>query len=328
MLEICLNDSDRAALEAALMTVYSPYEDFDRFRVGVFKAFSTLPDSLLADILRFRRYPESPGFIYLRNLPVEPDLKPTPTNGRPVTAKRHYVSEGCVAGVSLLLGEPIGFTTEKRGDLIHNIVPVKANALTQSNEGSKAFLSFHNDTVYDESGVYNRCNPDYLILYCLRPQTPQPVATHFAEARQIAAALSEQQVAILRQPLFEMAAPSTYTREYLGDVRKWSLPTPILAGPEDCPEICLAANGVRGVNEEAQRVLDELVAALHAGSIGGRVELTPGDALIINNRKGLHARDSFDARFDGSDRWLMRCYVRSSTWELRGRRTERPGVFI
>lgn len=327
MLEIRLDDSCRVELERALESVSSPYRNFDRFRVDVFKAFSSLPDNVLVEMFRFGRYPESPGFIYLRNLPVEASMPPTPTNGRPVTEKERFTSEACVAGLSLLLGEPIGFDTEKHGDLIHMVAPVEANALTQSNEGSKAFLSFHNDTVYSTDGVYNRHNPDYLILYCLRQQSTAPVLTHFVEASEIVAASSKEQVETLRQPWFEMAAPSTYTRERRSDVREWSKPTPILSGPDDCLEICLAANGVRGMNDKATKALEEMQALLLSGTIGGRTELMPGDALVINNRKGLHARDSFEPRFDGSDRWLMRCYTRTSTWDLRGRRTERPGVF-
>ncbi len=327
-----LEDRDRDLLydrlHEALEGIRSPYEDFDAFRIAVYKAFCTLPDDILAHIFRYRRYPESPGFIYLRNLPRERPLAPTPTDGRPHTRKSSYISEACVVGISLLLGEPIGFESEKLGDLIHNIVPVEANALSQSNEGSRAFLAFHNDTVYDKAGYYNSTNPDYLVLYCLRQQEGDPVLTHFVEAREIVEVLSAHQEEVLRSPSFRMASPSTYSREQRDGNPEWSLPSPVLTGPDDCPEICMAANGVLPMHDEAARVLDQLNELLHTGQLGGHVELTPGDVLLVNNRKGLHARGSYQARFDGSDRWLMRCYVRSSTWSLRDRRTERPGVFV
>ena len=44
-------------------------------------------------------------------------------------------------------------------------------------------------------------------------------------------------------------------------------------------------------------------------------------ALLINNRKGVHARSSFTARYDGEDRWLQRTYVRRSLWSIRYRVT-------
>ena len=40
-----------------------------------------------------------------------------------------------------------------------------------------------------------------------------------------------------------------------------------------------------------------------------QVRLEPGTALLINNRKGLHARSQFSARYDGRDRWLQRAFV-------------------
>ena len=49
------------------------------------------------------------------------------------------------------------------------------------------------------------------------------------------------------------------------------------------------------------------------------VYLQPGQMLLINNRKGAHSRTPFTARFDGTDRWLQRLYVRRSLWELRKR---------
>lgn len=42
---------------------------------------------------------------------------------------------------------------------------------------------------------------------------------------------------------------------------------------------------------------------------------------MINNRKGLHARSQFTARYDGRDRWLQRTYVRRDHWSIRYRAT-------
>ncbi|MDE9566909.1 TauD/TfdA family dioxygenase [Xenorhabdus bovienii] len=40
------------------------------------------------------------------------------------------------------------------------------------------------------------------------------------------------------------------------------------------------------------------------------VALSPGDALILNNRICLHGRSAISdtAKFDGTDRWLVRIY--------------------
>jgi L-asparagine oxygenase len=40
------------------------------------------------------------------------------------------------------------------------------------------------------------------------------------------------------------------------------------------------------------------------------VVLTEGDVLVIDNKKTVHGRYPFTARYDGTDRWLMRVLVR------------------
>ena len=52
--------------------------------------------------------------------------------------------------------------------------------------------------------------------------------------------------------------------------------------------------------------IDEALGERH------RVQFRPGDALLISNRKGLHARASFQPRCDGPDRWLLRANIHTS----------------
>ena len=55
--------------------------------------------------------------------------------------------------------------------------------------------------------------------------------------------------------------------------------------------------------------------ALHAICASGyseKVEILPGDILLINNKKTLHARTAFNPQFENnfSLRWLQRIYVK------------------
>lgn len=40
------------------------------------------------------------------------------------------------------------------------------------------------------------------------------------------------------------------------------------------------------------------------------VKLKPGDLMIVDNRRAIHARSGYTPRYDGTDRWLQRMYVR------------------
>lgn len=324
--KIVLEEAASAELRKTLLAMPSPYERFEDAIVAAHRALAALPASVELEIAAFARRPDSPGVMLIDGLPLDPKLPATP-EGRAVTDRASFIGEGCLLGLSSMLGEPIGFLSEKSGDLIHNVTPVAAGAYTQSNQGSKVFLNYHNDSVYDPDGYYHRYNPDYLILLCLRADREGRALTYYADARDVCRVLSPRDRELLRQPLYRMAAPSTYTREQAGGERVWSQPYPVLAGPEDTPEISVAANGVSAVTLEAQEALDRLFTALDDPRVHGVVALKPGNALLIDNRKGVHARSVFEPTFDGRDRWLLRTYIRRSLWEMRHRTTDRSRVF-
>jgi L-asparagine oxygenase len=315
--EIVLDDEVRDAVGAALLQLPDPVEDIDRSLARLRVVFAGLPIEQLQAVLDFGRHVDTPGVAMVRNLPVDPDLPPTPVDGRPSAEKRTFVAEGVLLGLSQLLGEPVGFTTEKSGGLIHDVVPVSAGAMTQTNQSSTVFLNFHNDIVHDEIGRYDVSNPDFLVLHCLRQDGAKEAVTYYADARDVSRALDPAVLETLRAPLFRLNAPGSYVRDVAGGAEVLAEPAPIISGPHACPEIAVSANGVRGLTGEAERALTELQRVCR--EVAHRATLEPGTALLINNRKGLHARSQFAAHHDGRDRWLQRTYLRRSLWTIRYR---------
>lgn len=56
---------------------------------------------------------------------------------------------------------------------------------------------------------------------------------------------------------------------------------------------------------------------LHVEAVAVPLRLRPGDCAILHNRLVVHGRTRFAARYDGSDRHLLRLYVADSLWPLR-----------
>ncbi|MDW6065037.1 TauD/TfdA family dioxygenase [Streptomyces sp. FXJ1.4098] len=83
------------------------------------------------------------------------------------------------------------------------------------------------------------------------------------------------------------------------------------------PEIASSANGVHAVSRDAEVALQRLQSTCR--EVAHEVFLRPGQALLINNRKGLHARSEFEPCYDGRDRWLQRTYIRRNHWSIRDR---------
>ncbi|MFJ6016539.1 TauD/TfdA family dioxygenase [Streptomyces sp. NPDC092952] len=317
LLTVDLPDPVRDALGERLASLPGPGRDIDWLMTRYLQVFAQLPTPVLQQLLDFGRHADTPGVGHLRNAPVDPRLPQTPGDGGPSADKTTFVAEGVLLGLSGLLGEPVGFTTEKNGQLVHDVVPVPGGAMSQTNQGSSVFLNFHNDIVHDASGRYDLASPDFLVLSCLRADHDGVAGTYYADARDICRALDPATLEVLRSPLFRMNAPGSYIRDVARGAEVFSDPVPMISGPESSPEVSAAANGIRADGARARDALDRLQQACRA--VAHEVFLRPGEALLINNRKGLHARSPFTARYDGRDRWLQRTYVRRSQWPIRHR---------
>ncbi|WP_322750113.1 MULTISPECIES: TauD/TfdA family dioxygenase [unclassified Frankia] len=319
--EVVLPDAIRDIMARELAALPDPTRNIDRAMARCYQIFAGLPVALLQQLLDFGRHSDTSGVSVVRNLPVDANVPATPTDGGPSREKSSFVTEGVLLGLSGLLGEPVGFLTEKNGRLIHDVIPVRTGAATQTNQSSTTFLNFHNDIVYDAIGRYDLSNPDFLVLICVRADHQGIARTYYADARDVSRALDATSLEILRSPVFRLNAPGSYVRDVAGGVDTLSEPVPIISGPDAVPEISVSANGVRGMTSAGQAALDRLQAACR--ETAHEVFLRPGQALLINNRKGLHARSQFTPRYDGQDRWLQRTYIRRSQWSIRYRAT--PG---
>ena len=63
----------------------------------------------------------------------------------------------------------------------------------------------------------------------------------------------------------------------------------------------------RPATRSAQHALATLREHLEARAVG--VVLEPGDLLLVDNRRAVHARTAFSPRYDGTDRWIQRLLV-------------------
>lgn len=314
--ELHLPDTVRDALTARLRRLPVLPGDADRLLTLCHQAFAHLPVHLLQELLDFGRHSDAPGVMLVRNLPRDEELPPTPG---PEGARQPLprVAEGVLLGLSGLLGEPMGVRTEKAGRLVHDVVPQRQGARTQTNQSSAVFLNFHSDIAYDATGRYDLANPDFLVLTCLRADHERRATTHYADARDLQAVLDPVTLTRLRSPLYQLNAPGNYTRAFAGGREVLSEPVPLLSGPAAHPQITLSANGVHGMTRGAREALDRLRAACR--EVAHAVKPAPGEALLVNNRKGVHARSPFAPRYDGTDRWLQRTYVRRELWSIRYR---------
>jgi len=267
-----------------------------------------MPLAVIQSIRRLLHGDTAHDVLLLRNVvPSAPELEPTPASLYP--SPRHAgtrLRELVLLGVMGLLGEPFTFASLYGGRIVQDVVPVRGAEDEQTSGGSKAFLEWHVEDAFSP----DRC--DYFGLLCLRGE--ETVATRIAAVKNLL--LGERHRAVLREDRFVIVPDIGHTLEGTGPRTL----TPVISGPELDPEICFDSVYMTPSDErdsDGREALDCVGAAIVRA--GADHTLKPGDLLIVDNRRVVHARTPFDPRFDGTDRWLMRTMVCSSPLQHRRR---------
>ncbi|GAA3305289.1 TauD/TfdA family dioxygenase [Dactylosporangium vinaceum] len=270
-----------------------------------------LTDSLPVRLRRFLhtfRSTEPAGCALITGLSVDDAaVGPTPVNWRAAGARREELYLGLLA---MVLGEPFTWSTLQHGRMIQNIVPVEGEAARQSGHG-QVLLEWHTEDAFHP----NRC--DYLLLLGVRNH--DGVATTTASIRDVT--LDPEQRAVLAEPRFQIRPDDEHLRQLAGvepaspglaQMRRMAedpQAVAVLFGAPDDPYLRIDPYFMTAVpgDAEARTALKALVAGLNDAL--HRVVVRPGSVLIVDNHRAVHGRESFTARFDGTDRWLKKIIV-------------------
>jgi L-asparagine oxygenase len=264
-----------------------------------------LPSDLNRRIIEFRRRAPHGDVLLLRGLlPSHVTFPPTPvTSSAPICGSAQRAAL-LVVGVMTMFGEPFTYQTLWSGRLVANLVPVPNMEFTQTSQSSAGMLDWHVEDGYRE----DRC--DYVGLICLRGD--REAASQYAQAKDLG--LSPEVVATLREPRFQLRPDPAH--DLPDDMPKRRIA--VLSGPEPAPEIVYDTHHISPIDDAdiaAAAALRELHARLDEVHISHA--MSPGDLLIFDNKRVVHCRTPFNARFDGKDRWLVRIMVCGSVVTFR-----------
>lgn len=273
----------------------------------------SLPQTLLGALTQFAEHPPEQGAIVLEGLPIGA-VPPTPASPWGVIDK-HHGSDLLLLAVAQRLGHPMGYAAESRGVLTPHIVPTPGETYRQVSTSSQVDLALHTE------GSYVHHKPRYLLLLCLRGDPA--AATTLAPVAHIVRRLDAHTLSVLAQPRFRIAVDETYVEP--GE-RRLTAPLAALDGDPANPRIVFDADLMEGTDPEAHDAFLQLCDAAAASATG--VVLQSGQMLVIDNHRAAHGRSAFTPRFDGTDRWMQRCFVMAdpsvSDGERNGRVITRP----
>ena len=254
-----------------------------------------LPESLKNTLKKFRNHSNKEGVLLLKNLPVEPQLPATPAENH----RSSHISEFFLATIGTHFGHLVGYAQEKNGSLFHDIAPLQSEENEQSSMGSLVELELHTER------CFHPFLPDYVLLYCLRPDPAHKGFTTYTGIRQISPLLSQKHIETLFQPVFRTGIDYSFGNK---ETSKANGPVmSVLYGDKTDPFIRYDLDLMTGLTNKAElalQALREIVIDILDG-----VYLEAGSLLIMDNKRCVHGRGEFKPGYDGNDRWLQRSYV-------------------
>ncbi|MEU6681611.1 TauD/TfdA family dioxygenase [Streptomyces sp. NPDC046832] len=277
-----------------------PYRDQAAFLVEAELRFDEMPRVIREAVTTFRHRSNDYEGLLVRGLPVDAELPATPADPGRKVDKPTWLSELWLAGFASALGFPLAYLQEKHGLLFQNVAPTPHNAANLSSESSAILLDFHTETAFHPH------MPDFLMLHCLRSDHDGIARTILASVRMALPHLSLADRCELFLPQFRTGVDFSFGSA--NGVQGNGPTLPVLYGNPYDPYMTFDLDLMVGETPHAQQALEALRSAVN--KVRRWVRLSPGDLLIVNNRRAVHARSEFPARFDGRDRWLQRvCLV-------------------
>ncbi|MEU0413191.1 TauD/TfdA family dioxygenase [Streptomyces griseorubiginosus] len=239
------------------------------------------------------------GLYVLRGLPVDDGgIGPTPTSWA-TAGDRAAAWDLILLLLATVMGHPIAWEGQQEGRFVHNIVPSPGHEDEQTGASSTVLLSPHTEDAFHPGRAH------LLLLACMRNH--DAVATTAASIRKVR--LGADDMALLSRPVLPILPDDAYAaaRSFAGGEPP---KVPALWQTEAGPTLRYdpAYTPLDEAPADYRAAYDRLTAELERVSVA--VALEPGDILVVDNDMAVHGRVPFQARYDGTDRWLKRASVR------------------
>lgn len=241
--------------------------------------------------------------VLFRNIPVDPLVPPTPTDGSKSLGKDTFVAEAMLVGLGELSHSMIvGYSSETQysNPWIHEGFPRNSpgSALTKASD-----LSFHQDM------SYHKAAPDILGLVCVREGHDRHVNTELVDNREVFSLLPSDVLETLKQPRFEIKTSGWVDPSQLKTTDSSNGRS--LVSKRGAIHLPVDWDNMVGLDKEAQHAVELLKRAIDQAPKHD-VHFVPGDLLFFSNQRTIHSRTPYtDLRFDGGDRVLIRAYFLS-----------------
>ncbi|QKW09593.1 TauD/TfdA family dioxygenase [Streptomyces sp. NA04227] len=247
------------------------------------------------------------GLFVLRGLPLDDaDIGPTPASWA-TAGDRAAEWDVILLLLTAAMGHPIAWAGQQEGRFVHNIVPSPGHETEQTGASSGVLLSPHTEDAFHPGRAH------LLLLACMRNH--DAIATTAASIRKVQ--LADDDIESLTRPELPILPDDAYAEaQSFGGVPP-KVPTLWRSETGTTLRYDPAYTPLETASAEHRAAYARLTAELERVSVA--VSLEPGEVLVVDNDLVVHGRVPFQARYDGTDRWLKRASAR-----LPGRRSRPP----
>ena len=262
------------------------------------------------------RITEDKAACVIKGYPIDNnDIGSTPPHWRESSKTKNTLKEEILFVLySSILGDVFGWSTEQEGKLIQDVLPIKGDEKKQLNSASEELIFWHTEDSFQQYA------PDYLGLFCLK--NFENAATTFASINSVD--ISDKDKEILFEERFVIKPDNAHQQENNSSAETFNVPKPIktsiLFGDKNSPYLRIDPYFMDRSQEsnEEKVALDNLIEQFD--KVIDDVILEPGDALFVDNFRGIHGRKPFYAKYNGDDRWLKRVRITRDLRKSRGLR--------
>jgi L-asparagine oxygenase len=279
-----------------------PSKNPDTFSNQTKKLSKDLPVRIQIELMNFIENGSENGFLLISGINIHDDIPDTPSNNTFKVGETTILAK-IQAIILSFVSEIIAYEAEGYGHIFQDIVPIKKMKMEQTSLGSGTELEIHTEQ------AFSKLRPDILSLACLRGD---PNAfTYVLPVQTIIDNLSDKDIELLKQPLWKTGIDLSFklnNHEFIeGDIRG---PFPILDIENQYNngryKLVFDQDLMFGINEDAQQLIGKIVDIYYQYRM--HHNLKPGEIFIIDNRYALHGRSPFRPKYDGKDRFLVRCF--------------------
>jgi L-asparagine oxygenase len=256
-----------------------------------------LPNRIKNILKKFRENGSETGFLLIKNIELQ-NIPSTPSENNKQIGEKHILSK--IQSIFInYIGEMISYEAECNGNLFQDVIPMKQMEMVQTSVGSNTELEIHTEQ------AFSKLRPDLLSLSCLRGD--KNAFTYILPVNNIIKNLNKEDIQLLYQPLWTTSVDLSFKLngfEFIeGDIRG---PFSILYGDQANPFLVFDQDLMKGKTEKSIQIIDKIVDIYYHHRIGHNLQ--PGEIIIIDNNRAVHGRSPFLPKYNGEDRFLIRCF--------------------